>query len=71
MMGVQNGFALPLFVVDPAPVIVPIEQKKSHTQPNDETARYNMIPPDGFLKGLKESAIEKYQIDEQNGWIKF
>jgi GR25 family glycosyltransferase involved in LPS biosynthesis len=71
MMGVQNGFQMKMYVVDPAPVIVPIEQKKSHTQPNEETARYNMIPPDGFLKGLKESAIEKYQIDEVNGWIKF
>ena len=71
MMGVQNGFKMKMNVVDPAPVIVPIEQKKSHTQPDEETARYNMIPPDGFLRGLKESAIDKYQIDEKNGWIKF
>lgn len=71
MMGIQNGFQFKLMVVDPAPVVVPIEQKISHTQPNEKTARYNMIPPDGFLKGLKESAIEKYEIDEKNGWLVF
>jgi len=69
MMGIQNGFQLPLLVVDPAPVIVPLEDKKSHTQPEEKSARYNMIPPDGFLRGIKESAIDKYQIDEKNGWL--
>lgn len=71
MMGVQNGFKFPMYVVDPAPVIVAVENKKSHTQPDDKTARYNMIPPDGFLKGIKESAIDKYTIDEENGWLVF
>lgn len=71
MMGVRNMFQLPMYVVDPAPVIVPVEQKKSHTQPDEKTARYNMIPPNGFLKGIKDSAVHKYQIDEQNGWIVF
>ena len=71
MMGIQNGFQFSMFVVDPAPVIVPIEHKISHTQPKQETARYNMLPPDGFLKGLKESVIDKYQIDEKNGWLVF
>jgi hypothetical protein len=69
MMGIQNGFKFKLLVVDPAPVIVPIEEKISHTQPDEKTARYNMIPPDGFLRGLKNT--DKYQIDEQNGWIVF
>jgi len=55
--------------IDPAPVIVPVEQKKSHTQPDDKTARYNMIPPNGFIKGLKNT--DKYMIDEENGWIVF
>ena len=49
--------------------IVPLEDKKSHTQPEERSARYNMIPPDGFLRGIKESAIDKYQIDEKNGWL--
>lgn len=71
MMGIQNGFAFPLCVVDPAPVIVPVESKISHTQPNEKSARYNMIPPDGFLKGIKDSAIHKYEIDEKNGWLVF
>jgi len=69
MMGVQNGFRLPMYIVDPAPVIVALEEKISHTQPDDKTARYNMIPPDGFLKGLKNT--DKYGIDEKNGWLVF
>jgi len=69
LMGVRNGFRLPMNVVDPAPVIVPVEQKKSHTQPDDKTARYNMIPPDGFLRGLKNT--DKYMIDEKNNWLVF
>lgn len=71
MMGVTNGFRLPMYVVDPGPVIVPLENKISHTQPEEKVARYNMIPTDGFLKGIKESAVHKYQIDEKNGWIVF
>jgi GR25 family glycosyltransferase involved in LPS biosynthesis len=71
MMGIQNGFRFPLYVVDPAPVIVPVENKISHTQPDQKTARYNMIPPDGFLKGIKDSAVDKYEIDEKNGWMVF
>jgi len=69
MMGVTNGFRMPMYVVDPAPVIVPSEEKQSHTQPDQKTARYNMIPPEGFLKGLKHT--DKYMIDEKNGWIVF
>lgn len=69
IMGVRNLFRMPMYVVDPAPVIVPVEQKKSHTQPDDKTARYNMIPPNGFIKGLKNT--DKYMIDEENGWIVF
>jgi hypothetical protein len=69
MMGIQNGFQFPMYVVDPAPVIVAVEEKISHTQPEEKTARYNMIPPDGFLKGLKNT--DKYMIDEKNGWIVF
>jgi hypothetical protein len=69
MMGVQNGFRLPMNVVDPAPVIVPLEDKESYTQPDNQTAHYNMIPPDGFLRGLKNK--EKYSIDEENNWLVF
>lgn len=69
MMGVQNGFKLPMYVVDPAPVIAAIENKISYTQPNDKTARYNMIPHDGFIKGLKNH--EKYKIDRENNWLVF
>lgn len=69
MMGVRNMFKMPMYVVDPAPVIVPLENKESYTQPDNKTAHYNMIPPDGFLKGLKNT--DKYTIDEKNGWLVF
>ena len=69
MMGVTNGFALPMYVADPGPVIVATEDKISHTQPEQKVARYNMIPTDGFLKGLKNT--EKYTLDEENGWLWF
>jgi GR25 family glycosyltransferase involved in LPS biosynthesis len=69
MMGVTNGFKLPMYVVDPSPVIVPIEDKISYTQPEEKTARYNMIPPTKTLKGIVKP--EKYAIDEQNNWMVF
>ena len=69
MMGVRNMFNIAMNVVDPAPVIVPLENKESYTQPDNKTAHYNMIPHDGFLKGLKNT--DKYKIDEKNGWIVF
>ena len=69
MMGVTNGFRLPMYVVDPAPVIAAVEDKISHTQPENKVARYNMAPHDGFIKGLKN--IEKYKYDEENNWLVF
>lgn len=69
MMGVTNGFKFPMYVVDPAPVIVPIEDKISYTQPEEKTARYNMIPPTKTLKGIIKH--EKYAIDEENNWMVF
>ena len=69
MMGVTNGFRLPMYVVDPGPAIVATEDKISHTQPDNKVARYNMIPTDGFLKGLKNT--DKYTLDEENGWLWF
>jgi hypothetical protein len=48
-------------VVDPAPAIAAIENKKSYTQPDEKTARYNMIPHNNTLKGIKNT--EKYKID--------
>lgn len=69
MMGVRNMFKLPMCVLDPGPVIVATEDKVSHTQPEGKVARYNMIPPDGFLKGIVKP--EKYKIDYDNNWIVF
>jgi GR25 family glycosyltransferase involved in LPS biosynthesis len=69
MMGVTNAFKFPLRVVDPAPAIAAIENKISYTQPDEKTARYNMIPHDGFLKGLKNT--EKYKVDYKNNWLVF
>lgn len=69
MMGVRNLFGLPLYVVDPAPVIVPIEDKISFTQPEEKTARYNMAPHNGFIKGLKNT--DKYKYDAKNNWLVF
>jgi GR25 family glycosyltransferase involved in LPS biosynthesis len=69
MMGVTNAFKFPMYVVDPSPVIVPIEDKISYTQPDDKVARYNMIPPDGTLKGIVNP--DKYLIDEKNNWMVF
>jgi len=69
MMGVTNGFRLPMYVVDPAPAIVAIEDKISYTQPEEKTARYNMIPPEKTLRGIVNH--EKYCIDEANNWMVF
>ena len=69
LMGVRNLFGIPLKVVDPCPVIVATEDKKSYTQPDDKTARYNMIPHDKTLMGIKTP--DKYKIDYENSWIKF
>ena len=69
MMGVTNAFKLPLRVVDPAPTIAAIENKKSYTQPDEKTARYNMIPHHNTLKGIKNT--DKYKIDYKNNWIVF
>ena len=69
MMGVRNMFNLPMWVVDPAPVVAAIEDKQSFTQPDQKTARYNMAPPDGFLKGLKNT--DKYMYDPENHWLVF
>ena len=69
MMGVSNAFTMNLRVVDPSPCIVAIEEKKSYTQQDDKTARYNMIPHDKTLMGIKTP--DKYKIDYENSWIKF
>jgi len=68
-LGVQNLFKLNMFVADPAPVIAAMEQKVSETQPEGKVARYNMLPPDGFLKGIVKP--EKYSYDEANNWLVF
>jgi len=68
-LGVRNLFKLKMCVVDPAPLIAIIGDRVSFTQPDDKTARYNMIPPEGFLKGIVKP--EKYAIDYQNNWIVF
>lgn len=68
-LGVQNLFKLNMFVADPAPVIAAVEDKVSETQPEGKVAKYNMLPPDGFLKGLVKP--EKYSIDEKNNWLVF
>ena len=69
MMGIQNAFGVPMYVVDPAPVIAAIEDKRSSTQPDEKSARYNMTPPDGFLRGLKNT--DKYKYDPENDWLVF
>jgi GR25 family glycosyltransferase involved in LPS biosynthesis len=69
MMGVRNMFNFKMNVVDPGPAIVATEDKISHTQPEHKVARYNMIPSDGFLRGLKNT--DKYSINEKNGWLVF
>jgi GR25 family glycosyltransferase involved in LPS biosynthesis len=69
MMGVTNAFRIHLGVIDPAPVIAAIEEKKSYTQPDEKTARYNMIPHNNTLRGIKNT--EKYKIDYKNNWIVF
>lgn len=69
MMGVTNAFKLPMYVIDPAPVIAAVESKVSHTQPEGKVARYNMAPPDGFLRGLKNT--DKYMYDPENDWLVF
>jgi len=68
-LGVRNLFKLNMSVVDPAPLVAIIGDRISFTQPEDKTARYNMIPPDGFLRGIVNT--EKYMIDDANGWIVF
>jgi len=68
-LGVQNRFGLNMIVVDPAPIIAPQEDKQSTTQPEGKVARYNMSPPPGFVKGLKNH--EKYMYDPQNDWLVF
>jgi GR25 family glycosyltransferase involved in LPS biosynthesis len=69
MLGVQNGFKLPMSIVDPAPVVAAVEDKISHTQPEAKVARYNMAPHNGFIKGLKNT--DKYKYDAQNNWLVF
>lgn len=69
MMGVTNAFKIDLRVVDPSPCIAAIEEKKSYTQPNEKTARYNMIPQEKTLMGIKNH--DKYKIDYKNNWIVF
>lgn len=68
-MGVAKRFGLPLEVVDPAPVIVPVEKKISHTQPDQVTGRYNMMPHALFMKGLINK--EKYTYDEKENYLRF
>ena len=68
-MGVYKRFGLPLEVVDPAPIIVPMEQKISHTQPDGIAGRYNMMPHELFLKGLKNR--EKYTYDAAENYLRF
>lgn len=68
MMGLQNGFKLPMYVVDPAPVVAIVGNRKSHTQPDGKVATYNTIPHSGFMAGLKNR--EKYYVDEKNSWLK-
>jgi GR25 family glycosyltransferase involved in LPS biosynthesis len=69
MMGVTNAFNVELRVVDPSPCIAAIEEKKSYTQPEEKTARYNMIPPDKTLMGIVNH--EKYKMDYKNNWMVF
>jgi GR25 family glycosyltransferase involved in LPS biosynthesis len=69
MMGVTNAFKIGLTVVDPAPIVAVIEDKVSYTQPDQKVAKYNMIPHDGFLKGLKNT--DKYKVDRENNWLVF
>jgi GR25 family glycosyltransferase involved in LPS biosynthesis len=68
-LGVRNLFNLNMFVVDPAPLIAIIGDRVSFTQPENSVARYNMIPPEGFLKGIVKP--EKYALDYQHNWIVF
>ena len=68
-MGVYQKFGLPMDVVDPAPVIVPMEKKVSHTQPEGIAGRYNMMPHQGFMKGLKHK--NKYTYDPSENYLRF
>ena len=69
MLGIRNLFNLKMNVVDPAPLVAVVEDKISYTQPENKVARYNMIPHDGFLKGIKNH--EKYKVDYKNNWLTF
>ena len=68
-LGVQNLFGLKMFVADPSPMIAPMEDKQSFTQPEGKVARYNIGPPDGFIKGLKNT--DKYRYDVKNNLLVF
>jgi GR25 family glycosyltransferase involved in LPS biosynthesis len=59
LMGIHNMISQRLFLTDPSPVVCEVGNgRKSFTQ--FESAKYNVFHPPGFLAGLKNKDLYKY-----------
>lgn len=59
LMGIHNIISKRLYLTDPCPVICEVGNgRKSFTQ--FESAKYNVFHPEGFLRGLKNKELYKY-----------
>lgn len=64
LMGIHNFISQRLYLADPSPVICEVGNgRRSFTQ--FESAKYNVFHPDGFLRGLKNKELYKYDQDRQ------
>ncbi len=64
LMGIHNLISQRLYLTDPSPVICEVGNgRRSFTQ--FESAKYNVFHPDGFLRGLKNKELYKYDQTRQ------
>jgi hypothetical protein len=63
-MGIHNFISQRMFLADPCPVVCEVGNgRRSFTQ--FESAKYNVFHPEGFLRGLKNKELYKYDAGRQ------
>lgn len=64
LMGIHNFISQRLYLTDPSPVVCEVGNgRRSFTQ--FESAKYNVFHPEGFLRGLKNKELYKYDAGRQ------
>jgi GR25 family glycosyltransferase involved in LPS biosynthesis len=64
LMGIHNLISKRLYLADPCPVVCEVGNgRRSFTQ--FESAKYNVFHPEGFLRGLKNKELYKYDQNRQ------